>query len=369
MIVSTETAQESKQARYPLNQIYFYLTEGCNLRCRHCWIEPPHQAKGRTYPTLDLELFKSAIEQGKSLGLAGVKLTGGEPLMHPAIADILEYLKGQEVRLVIETNGVLCTPEIAAQIAACKSPFASVSIDGADRETYEWVRGVSGSFDAALQGLSNLVAAGIRPQVIMSIMRRNREQVEAVVRIAEARGAHSVKFNIIQPTARGQKMHAAGEALTIDEMLELGQWVEKDLSQRTGMKLYFDHPMAFRPLGRMFGQDGNGCSRCGILGIIGVLANGSYALCGIGETVSELVFGHVSSEPLGEVWNNNQVLNDLRDGLPGRLEGLCGQCLMKHLCIGSCIAQNYYRSRNLWAPFWYCSEAEQAGLFPASRKQ
>jgi len=52
-----------------------------------------------------------------------------------------------------------------------------------------------------------------------------------------------------------------------------------------------------------------------------------------------------------------------------RLEGICGQCIMKGLCLGSCVAQNYYRSRNLWAGYWFCEEARERGLFPVSRLQ
>ncbi len=40
---------------------------------------------------------------------------------------------------------------------------------------------------------------------------------------------------------------------------------------------------------------------------------------------------------------------------------------MKGRCLGSCVAQNYYRSGSLWAPFWFCEEADAAGLFPPSR--
>jgi len=32
-----------------------------------------------------------------------------------------------------------------------------------------------------------------------------------------------------------------------------------------------------------------------------------------------------------------------------------------------CIAQNYYSKGSLWAPYWFCEQAEAAGLFPASR--
>ncbi len=163
-----------------------------------------------------------------------------------------------------------------------------MSLDGADADTHEWVRGVEGSFDAALQGIRNLVAAGIRPQVIMTLMRKNVDQIEAVVRLAESLGASSVKFNIVQPTARGVKMHQAGETLTIEELVNLGDWVENVLSYYRDIPLYYSHPAAFRPLGNMFGRKGVGCGICGIHNILGVLADGSYALCGIGETVRSL---------------------------------------------------------------------------------
>jgi len=191
--------------------------------------------------------------------------------------------------------------------------------------------------------------------------------MEAVVRMAESLKVGSVKFNLIQPIARGKTMHEGGDTLTIEELVDLGGWVENNLSDSTDLSLFYDHPAAFRPLGKMFGENGDGCSTCGILGILGVLADGSYALCGIGEHVPELVFGHAAKDRLEEVWKRTDVLNELREGLTGRLEGICGNCLMKDMCLGSCIAQNYYRSKHLWTPFWYCEEAKKAGLFPETR--
>jgi SynChlorMet cassette radical SAM/SPASM protein ScmF len=351
---------------FRLNTIYFYLTEGCNLACRHCWIAPRFQGGGKSYPALSVELFESILQQAKPLGLGSVKLTGGEPLLHPHIRELLAIVRREDLGLTVETNGVLCTTELAQELKSCKNPFISVSIDGADAETHEWMRGVNGSFEAALHGIRNLVSAGFRPQVIMSIVRRNKDQMGAVVRLAESVGAGSVKFNLVQPTARGEKMHEQGEALTIDELVELGAWVETTLSASTSLKLFYSHPAAFKPMSKMFG-DQQGCGVCGILGILGVLANGSYALCGIGETVPELVFGHAATDRLEDVWRDSSVLNELREGLPHQFEGVCSDCLMKSMCLGSCVAQNYYRSKNLWAAFWYCEEAQKRGLFPGSR--
>ncbi len=351
----------------PLSQIYLYVTKGCNLHCRHCWISPKYQTEDNIYPSLDLGLFREIIEQAKSMGLKTVKLTGGEPLLHPEIREILQFIRKEGIRLVVETNGVLCTTELADKMAACKEPFVSVSLDGVNPETHEWVRGVEGCFEASLRGIKNLVEAGFRPQVIMTIMKQNKDQLETMVRLAEKLGAGSVKFNILQPTSRGKNMHDLGQTLAIEQLIRLGNWVETTLSSSTDLSLYYDHPIAFRPLGKIFNPNGDGCGTCGILSILGVLADGSYALCGIGETMPDLVFGQASMDSLQDVWEKTPILHEIREGLPERLEGVCSYCLVKGLCLGSCIAQNYYSGKNIWAPFWYCREAYNKGLFPETR--
>lgn len=348
-----------------LNTLYFYLTEGCNLACRHCWIAPKLDKTGKDYPSLPLELFETAIQEAKPLGLSSVKLTGGEPLMHPDFVKLLEIIRGKNLGLTIETNGVLCSKEFALEIAKSKNPFVSVSIDGIDAGTHEWVRGVEGSFEAAKEGIRNLVNVGIKPQIIFSVMRKNVGQIEEFIKMAEDLGAGSAKFNVVMPTARGEKLHESLETLNIKELINLGRYVEKNLSPKTKIKLFFHYPVAFRSLN--FISIGEGCGTCGIFGILGVMASGYYALCGIGENVPDLVFGKVGRDNLEKVWLEHPILKELRENLPNNLEGICGRCLMKHRCMGSCIAQNYYSEKRLMAPFWFCKQAEEAGVFPASR--
>ncbi|MBI5568492.1 MAG: SynChlorMet cassette radical SAM/SPASM protein ScmF [Desulfomonile tiedjei] len=355
------------RSQFPLHQLYFYLTSGCNLRCRHCWIAPTFEETEHSTRSLDPDLFRSVIAQAKPLGLSAVKLTGGEPLLHPDIEGILDHIRQEELSLTVETNGTRCTPEVAAKLHACNTPFVSVSLDGSDAETHEWIRGVPGCFDSALEGVKNLVAAGFHPQIIMTVMRRNHHQMESLVRLAESVGAGSVKFNLVQPTSRGERMHERGETLDVSQLVALGRWVERELAPQARVKIFYSHPPAFRPLGRMYGDNGDGAGICGIFGILGVLGDGSYALCGIGESVRELIFGHAESDRLEEVWNHHPILTEIREGLPAKLEGICSRCLMRSQCLGNCIAQNYYRSKHLWAPFWYCEEAEKSGLFPETR--
>ncbi len=367
--MSSESEMKNEDAEKvvtpPLNMLYFYLTEGCNLACRHCWLAPRFDAIGNRSITLPVKLFETAIREAKPLGLGGVKLTGGEPLLHPHFTHLLEIIRREDLSLTVETNGLLCTPEIAAEIAKSSNRFVSVSIDGSNAETHEWVRGVPGSFEAARQAVRNLVAAGVRTQIIFTVMRNNFDQIDAIVHMAEELGVESVKFNIVQPTARGVKLHEVQATMSVTELIKLGQHVELELAPKTNLRLFFDYPQAFRSLSYI--ASGDGCGVCGILGILGVIASGHYALCGIGEQVPDMVFGEVGKDPLEIVWREHPILKALQAGLPERLEGICSRCLMKRRCLGSCVAQNYYSTNSLWAPFWLCKQADELGLFPASR--
>ena len=183
-------------------------------------------------------------------------------------------------------------------------------------------------------------------------------------------GAGSVKFNIVQPIERGRELHEAGDTLEIGELIELGRRVEMELPKKTPLPLFYAHPDAFRPLSRMLGNGRKSLGACRIFEKIGVLPNGSYALCSIGslgEEVKELTFGDSRKDSLEDVWKNTEVLKQIREGLPKKLEGICGDCLMKEVCMGGCLAQSYYQTKNLWSPFWYCEEARKNGLFPKCR--
>lgn len=355
-------------AAAPLRRLYLYLAGDCNLKCRHCWIEPTFSRAGENSAGsyLPAELIALVLDEGLPLGLTGVKLTGGEPLLHPEFGRILELVRARGLQLVVETNGTLVDGPAARAIAECRGAFVSVSLDGAEEDTHDWVRGVPGSFRQAAAGIRALREAGLKPQLIMTVMRHNHRQLEGVVELARSLGAGSVKFNLVQPISRGEKMMRAGQTLTVPELVDLGRWVERDLAKRAGIPVFFSHPPAFRPLSCLGSGDGRG-GRCAIVNILGVLADGGYALCGIGEHLPELVFGRAGQDALRDIWFGHPTLVELRRGLPGRLQGICARCVMSAYCLGHCLAQNYYQSRNLWAPYWYCEAAYAAGLFPASR--
>lgn len=349
----------------PLAQLYVYVTDTCDCACVHCWIYAGSAtAAGNGGHFLKPDVLEAAIVEAQPLGLSTVKWTGGEPTIHPGFPALLAIQKKHGLQGRMETNGMRITPDLAQRLADSGVDDISVSLDGARAETHEAIRGVPGSWDRAMAGFKNLVAVGYRPQIIMSLMRRNIGELEALLELADQMGAGSVKFNLVQPNLRGEELHAAGQAIPVPELIEWNRRVERKIAPRFALPIYFDVPLAFRSLTRILNGD---AGICGIKTILGLMADGSYALCGIGVNLPELVFGPAGQGRLDEIWRNHAVLREIRESVPQRLEGICGQCLMRTACLGSCIAQNYHDRGQLTADYWFCRTAADEQLFPKSR--
>ena len=349
----------------PLRSLYLYIAGACNLACRHCWIAPAFDPDARGDKFIPLEYVAKAVREAKSLGLSSVKLTGGEPMLHPRFREIVTLVAEEGISLLMETNGTLMDAETARFLRDSKRMgFVSVSVDGADAATHEALRGVPGSFDRAITGIGHLVDAGYRPQMICTLHQGNLDQIEAVVRLAEQQGCGSVKFNHVQDAGRGSRM-AGAEAIPVADLPDLYRDVEWRFG-RNRIPVHFDIPVAFRSVSNLLHSP---AGTCDILSILGVLSGGELALCGIGVEVPELIFGHLSTDDLAVVWRDAPGLRALRAAVPEGLEGICGNCIHRDGCFGGCIAQNYHDAGRLTAAYGFCAAVDKLGLFPEGRKR
>jgi SynChlorMet cassette radical SAM/SPASM protein ScmF len=355
----------------PLRSLYLYIAGACNLACRHCWIVPTFlkRSNGKFNITngkfLKLELVEKAILEAKPLGLATIKLTGGEPLLHPQFRELVDLINDEGLDMVIETNGTLIDDELAAWLKQKNVSHIAVSLDGATAATHDYLRNVAGSYDDTLRGIQALVKAGFSAQVICTLHRDNVAEAEQLVVLAEEMGCGSVKFNHIQRIGRG-KNFGEQKGFTVDEVIRLHQQIDQEISARHRIRIYFDIPFAFRSIRGLWSQRLTGCH---IHNILGILDGGEVALCGIGVTLPDLVYGYLEKDNLQDLWRNHPRLRLLREQIPTQIEGICAQCIHQDKCLGHCVAHNYQVSTRLNAPFQFCAHADEMGLFPVSRKK
>ncbi len=356
----------STSAAPPLLSLYLYVSGSCNLACKHCWVQPAEET-GETRASrahLPIPMAEKAIKQAVPLGLTSVKVTGGEPLLHPEFHRLLDLFDDFDLDAHIETNGTLIDAETAAALKRHpKVKSISVSLDGASAGVHDALRGKRGSHGRALEGIKHLAAQGLAPQLICTLHRGNASEVHELPALARRMGCQSVKFNHLHAAGQGAGF-AEANGLGVRELIDLYRKVEKELSPLFDIPIHFDIPPAFHPIRRLLKDSSK---RCNIQNILGILATGEVSLCGIGATVPDLVLGRLEDDDLGTLWSQSPLLKELRRKIPAGLEGICGVCLHREACQGFCAAANYLTGGSLQAPYAFCRKADEEGLFPNHR--
>lgn len=345
-----------------LSGLYLYLTDRCNLRCSHCWIAPSFSEQKQT--GTPFEPLKKTIKKAKTMGLCNVKLTGGEPLLYESIYDLLAFLTEEQLTITIETNGTLIGPEIITALQSCRIRQVAVSLDGADENTHDTIRGQKGCYQETLKGLKLLAKSGINSQVIMTIQKKNRNEIPKMIALCENLGIHTMKINHLIPCGRANQAFDKGDNLTLEELTALYNKVKVEWETPEKMKVFFDLPVVFQSIADITAC---GVHECPILNILGILGNGDFSICGIGQTIKALRIGNIVTDDIARIWQESEVLKDLRSSLPQELKGVCRNCIFKFQCLGNCRANAYAVSGDLFAPYFLCQQLHEKDKFPTSR--
>ena len=141
----------------------------CNLACTHCFVSS--SPTNRTHEGMTLEEVVPYLEEAAALGVREFYFTGGEPFLNPEMEAILARTLEFGPANVL-TNGLLLDPERCRRLeelasAADYSLDFRVSMDGYDAESNDPIRG-EGTFARILEGIGNLVAAGLNPVITVT---------------------------------------------------------------------------------------------------------------------------------------------------------------------------------------------------------
>lgn len=347
-----------------LTTLYIYLTQRCNLLCRHCYIAPSYSTTtGKAESEIEVAPLLDFIDEAIPLGLRFIKISGGEPFLRwQDVLSISRHVKERGIRIAIETNGTLINDELADALVQAGVNFISISLDGATAETHEATRGVRGCYEEAVREIERLSSRGIHVQIITVLTKRNIYEWRGILELGKERGADSVKFNLLVEIGRAESI-AEDERVSIEEYIRLyDEILRKD---DESIRIMFDVPPAFQKIGDLV-KEGI-YRRCPILNLLSVLADGSISICGMGERSEKLIIGKVGSSNLKDLWEHHPLLRDLRMTVPEKLEGVCSMCVFRNRCLGHCRAIGFAKTQSLVTPYSFCQRAFDSGLFPENR--
>jgi cyclic pyranopterin phosphate synthase len=190
------------------------VTDRCDFACTYC---RPSRSDGYAEGRLMTPAWQTMFEGLRRAGLTRVRLTGGEPLLHPEIVDIVAHLS----RLGFEDLSLTTN---ASQLARLASPLkgaglarVNVSIDTLDEARfYRITRG--GELTAVLAGIDAALEVGLSPVKLNTVVLRgvNDDELERIVLWAWERRMVP-RFLEVMPIAEGAKL-VADHLVTAAEM-------------------------------------------------------------------------------------------------------------------------------------------------------
>lgn len=310
------------------------ITLACDLACRHCG---SRAGRGRpdeltTPEALDL------IAQMARLGVKEVSLIGGEAYLRPDWLDLIGAIRAHGMTAAMTTGGRGLTPELVGKARDAGLAHVSVSIDG-DEPTHDRLRGVPGSYRAAVAALRALNEGGLRASCNTQINRLSLPLLEQVLETVAAIGIHGWQIQLTVPMGR-----AADEPeilLQPHDLLGLFPRLAalKDRCDALGVVLwpgnnvgYFGPYEAKLRGGHLRGQGGT----CGAGRLtLGIEANG--AIKGCPSLPSERwTGGNVRDESLQAIWERAEPLRFTRARTTDDLWGYCRSCYYADECMSGC---------------------------------
>ena len=310
------------------------LTYACNLQCVHCL-----SSSGMRDPReLTTEQAKAVLDELRDMQVFYINIGGGEPMVRRDFFEILEHAEACNIGVKFSTNGAFITAESARRLSVMNYLDIQISLDGADEETNDRVRG-EGSYDTAIRAMEHLRAANFGPFKISVVMtRHNVSQLDDFKALADSYGAQ-LRITRLRPAGRGadtwNELHPtnAQQRIIYDWLIRHGENV------LTGDSFF--HLNAF-------GESLPGLNLCGAGRVVCLIDPlGDVYACPF-VIHEEFKAGSVLGDGgFRAVWTSSDLFTSLREP---ESPGACASCGSYDSCQGGCMAAKFFTGLPLDGP-------------------
>jgi radical SAM protein with 4Fe4S-binding SPASM domain len=343
------------------------LTYRCNLACEHCYLDA-----GGT-PLVGTENFADRSELGTEECFRVIDeiaafapecltiLTGGEPLLRRDILEIVRRAADRGLWVVVGTNGVCITENLARRLAEAGARGLSLSLDALDPDRHDRFRMVRGAWRNTVEGAQILNRTGLPFIVQTTVGSHNLGELDAIADFAHDRLAAKVwNLYFLVPTGRGQFVSDITPA-QYDEVLASLYRIQRKYDRRMLVNAKCAPHYIKTVLENNGGQirtysGGAGGCPAGTH-YMGIRPNGDVTPC----PYLPVFAGTLRSASLADLWTSSELFADIRRRTA--LGGRCGECEMNGHC-GGCRARAYGMTGDVMAEDPLCTHTP--GTFAGS---
>lgn len=318
-----------------------FVTNKCNLRCRHCFYH--ENIQNRKLEDLSITEFENLSRQfGK---LYNLLISGGEPFLREDLAEICElfYRNNSVEKIAIPTNGFTpgasceATRRILDTLQGIRLEI-NVSMDGLE-DVHDDIRGVKGSFNRAVESCKLLLDLKERYRnlkcfVATTISNVNFDQIPLLKRFVKEnlRGIDNHRFGFFRGTCKDEHLFFPQNRLKEVKTIINGN-TKKVFDFHLG-NVFLNAKLAILKQGRQVVK----CAAGELMGVID--NNGDVRLCELLKPI-----GNIRQDSFHDIWHSEAA--DLQ-----RKSISQGECYCTHECF---IAPSMiYQPKNYFKAIRYC---------------
>ncbi|MGD2247947.1 MAG: radical SAM protein [Candidatus Methanofastidiosia archaeon] len=306
-----------------ITSIIFEITNKCNLRCNHCY----NDSGAKRDKELTFEEIKRSVDTFADAGVLNIVISGGEPLLHNRIFDIIQYIRSKPMSCIIFTNGTQITEDIAKKFKEYSIVSVAISIDGATPETNDSFRGIPGSFEKTVKAINLLQRYEIPVRINVCLHKGILDEFDKLLTLFTQ---WDVTDYSVAPAGYTGRIQESDFVITPEEYKKALKQLKEHEFKR-GKK----NELPYVPNSINCGAGMNSLT---------IRSNGDITLCS--PFPDELSLGNIKTDSIIDIWNNSKLLHKIRSINASESE-MCKGCNHIMVCQGGCMAHNYRRTGEL----------------------
>lgn len=307
------------------------LTSRCQLHCRHCG----NDSGAHHGAVLELALIEGTLEELRAWEVKHLRLSGGEPTLHPQLEQILHACQREAITVSLYTHGVLVDSILATLLASSIERFL-VSLDGLETG-HEKIRG-RGTFRRSLGTCRSLRAAGRSVTISCHVGRHNLDEVAGLAALAADLGA-DLKLSPLRPVGRAladlaDVLPRAQDYFGVVSAVSALRRAHPNIRILTDFDIVDARQEAFA-----VSDAGAACAAGRVM--VSIAANGDVYPCAFFATPDHrFCAGNLHRDSLAEIWRSSPVFE------PFRVHSKAPECQAcehyRHRCAGGCPAIGHF---------------------------
>lgn len=301
------------------------ITSRCNLKCSFCYagINCNRISREKELNTKELQRLIEKIK--KEAKVPSISFSGGEPTIRKDLPQLIKFAKKLGMRANLISNGTLMTEKLVGKIKAAGLDTAQISIESSKEELHDLIVGKAGSFQRAIEGIRNLVNAGIPVHGNTTLNSDNAADVINLPEFYRSMNLERFSMNLVIPT--GSTKVNTGTRLSYEIAAEIVEKVRRK-SIEVGIEFMWYSPFPLKLYNTVVSGLGNkGCAACD--GLLSVNSAGQVIPCASWEKP----MGNLLEQSFFEIWNSEESVC-IRHKKKAPAE--CRDCDHFNVCQGAC---------------------------------